>query len=105
MSKELEEELFAPGSAAHLAADAVCGRMHSQDVLCKAADDGQVFRGVILARASSVLVEYDLQRPVQLVLDAPMRADDFGHFGRRQLARECDITGVGRGLAAGGALR
>jgi hypothetical protein len=86
MSKEFEEEVFAPHCAAHFTADgSVCG-MHSQDVVGEAADDGEVFRSVILAGACVVLVEYDVENPMQLVLDAPMCAHDLGHFGRRESA-------------------
>ena len=99
MSKELEEELFAPHSTSHFSADRVIGRVHSQDVLGKTADDGEVFRSVVLARASGVLVEYDIENPIQLVLDAPMGTHDFGHFVRGELARERDITDVCRALA------
>ena len=99
MSKDFEEEVFAPHGAAHFSADGSVGGMHSQDVVSKAADDGEVFRSVILAGARGVLVEYDIEYPMQLVLDAPMRAHDLGHFGGRELARERDVTDGGVFLA------
>src|SRR6186997_2279658 len=68
MSKDFEEEVFAPRSATHFSANRVIGRMHSQDVLGKTADDGEVFRPVVFAGASGVLVEHNVEDPVQLVL-------------------------------------
>ena len=99
MSKDFEEEVFAPRSATHFSANRVIGRMHSQDVLGKTADDGEVFRPVVFAGASGVLVEHNVEDPVQLVLDAPMSTHDFGQFVRGELARERDISRVGLGLA------
>lgn len=69
MSKELEEEVFAPGGAAHFTADRVIGRMHSQGVLGETADDRKVFRSVVFSGARRILIEYDIENPVQLVLD------------------------------------
>ena len=82
MSKDFEEEVFAPRSTTHFATNRVIGRMHSQDVLGEAPDNREVFRPVILARSSGVLVEYDIKRPMQPVLDVPVGTHHFGHFFR-----------------------
>src|ERR1700742_4385467 len=99
MSKEFEEEVFAPLGTAHFAADRAVGRVHPQDVLGQPTDDCKVLGRVVLARARVVLVEYNVEDPVQLVLDAPMGTHNLGQFGWRQLARERDIARRGRGLA------
>jgi hypothetical protein len=77
MSKELEEEGFAPGGELHFSGNGLIGWVTSQDIEGHAADDRKVFRGVILAAASVVLVENYIELPVEVILDTPMRPGDF----------------------------
>ena len=49
------------------------------------AEDGEVLRGVAVPGAVVVLVEGDVEDPVEAVLDAPVAADDAG-----------EVSGVGR---------
>src|SRR5262245_9967523 len=86
MSKEFVEEVFAPHRATHFAADGSGERMRSQDVLREPADYGKIFWRVVFARSRVVLVEYDIENPMEVVFDAPVGADKFGQLGRRELA-------------------
>jgi hypothetical protein len=52
-------------------------RMGSNNVECEPSEDCEVFRGVVFARPASVLVEDDIENPVQLVLNVPVPAHDL----------------------------
>src|SRR5690606_12155535 len=67
MSKEFEEEVFAPVCAAHFLCDGLVDGMRAQDVLCQPADDGEVLRGVVLSGTRLILAEHHVEAPVQLV--------------------------------------
>jgi len=56
-----------------------CG---SQDVEGDAAQDSEVLGSVILARSGVVLMQDDVERPVKLVLDAPVRSHDLQKAAR-----------------------
>src|SRR5215204_6373677 len=75
MSKEAEEVLLLPFRLSHFAGGGSFVRVGVEDVEGEASDDGKVFGGVILAGAGVVLVEDDVEGPVQVVLDRPMRPD------------------------------
>src|SRR4029077_8251276 len=84
MSKEVEEELLLPCSEFHFAPYGSIIGVRPQDVERDAAHDAKIFRSVILARAGVVLVEDDIERPVQVIFYAPIRARHFEHSLRRQ---------------------
>src|SRR5260221_392714 len=84
MSKEIEEEFFAPVCFSHFACEGLVEGMGTQDVVSEASDDGEIFRRVVLARAGVVFVEDNIERPMELVFDAPVRADDCCKLGRRE---------------------
>src|SRR3984893_17892453 len=84
ISKEVEEKLFFPRSELHFAS---CGSFiggSAQDVERHAAQDSKILRRVILTGSSIVLVEDDVERPVQLIFYAPMRPRHFEHALGRQ---------------------
>src|SRR5258708_14131718 len=84
MSKELEEEFLLPSCKLHFSTDRSIIRVCSQDVDGDAAQDGKILWPIILAGSGIVFVEDDVERPVQLIFDAPMRPPDFEHaFGRQ----------------------
>ena len=57
-------------------------RLGSQDVEGDAAQDSEVLGSVILARSGVVLMQDDVERPVKLVLDAPVRSHDLQKAAR-----------------------
>ena len=99
MSKEFVEELFAPRGELHFSGERAGVWVGAQDVEGYAPDDGEVLRPIIFAGSGVVLKEDDVERPMQGVFHAPMRAFDLKHaFGREALG-EGDVVDVGTGLA------
>ena len=67
-----------------------------EEVEGEAAQDGEVLGAIVAAVAGAVLVEFDVENPVQRVLDRPVTADGAGE----------NLGGEGRGsdvVAGGGA--
>src|SRR5690348_1989961 len=72
ISKELEEELFLPRGKLHFSGDSPVEGVRSQNVERDAANDGEIFWGVILAGSRVVFVEDNVEFPMEVVLNAPM---------------------------------
>src|SRR5260370_26919770 len=70
------------------------------DVEGEAPHDRQVLRGVVLPGTVAVLVQDDVENPVQLVLDRPMRALDAQQFPGGNVLREQEVP-YGRRLGSG----
>lgn len=87
MGKRGEKEIVVPSCLKHFVADAKRAWRCLQDIDGQLADDGEVFRGAILAAAAGILVEQNVENPVQVVLDAPMRPHDLEQLLGRQQAR------------------
>src|SRR5271154_3818937 len=94
MTKHSEEEAVVPASALDFAAYGSGIGMRSENVECKPAQDGKVLRSIVQSGAVAVLVEMDVEHPVQLVLDGPMTARDLqqplgGHgLGQQVIAHD-----------------
>src|SRR5205807_7179097 len=96
MSKELIEELVFPSSELHFACDRASIWVGAQDVEGDAAQEGKILRAVILAGARIVLVEDDIELPVQLIFHAPVRARHLQQaFGRQLSGRHHVVHRVG----------
>src|ERR1700755_51000 len=77
VAEEFEEECIVPPGALELAAQGDCRvGVGLGDVESQTPEHGQVGRSVVLAIAGKVLVEGDVERPVQAIFDAPMSTDD-----------------------------
>src|SRR5881392_1040502 len=70
------EEGIVPPCAFDFAAYGRGARMRAESIECQLAQNGEVLRSVVLAVAGAVLVEDDVEDPVQLVLDTPVGAGD-----------------------------
>src|SRR3954471_24162310 len=102
MSKEAEEVCLLPLGLSHFAGGGWFVGVGVEDVEGEASDDGEVFRGVVLARSGVVFVEDDVEGPVQVVLDRPMRPDGVEELARAEAAREQEVAGrLGGGAVAG----
>src|SRR5258707_12910307 len=88
MSKEVEEELLFPSSEVHFSAYRSIIGVCPQDVDRDSAYDGKILWPVILAGPSVVLVEDNVERPMQLIFDGPMRPEHFEHTFGRQAFRQ-----------------
>src|SRR5712691_922473 len=104
MSKEFEEELLLPCGEFHFASYGSIIGMSLQDVERDAAHDGKILWPVILARSGIILVEDNVEPPVQLVFYAPMRARDFERASGRQPLGQDHVVHCAGQLAVGVAL-
>src|SRR5580692_11084626 len=84
MTKHCEEEAVVPASALDFSAYRCGTGMGSQDVECEPAQDGEVLGSIVHSGPIAVLVEVDVEHPVQLVLDGPMTARDRDRGGNRR---------------------
>src|SRR5437667_6722120 len=66
--------------------------MRAESIECQLAQNGEVLRSVVLAVAGAVLVEDDVEDPVQLVLDTPMGAGDCQHARWRPPSRQQEVS-------------
>ena len=82
MSKELEEEVFAPRSELHFSGEGSSVGMGSQYVEGDASNDGKVLWSIILAGSRIVLVEDNVERPMEVIFDPPMQARYVEHARR-----------------------
>src|SRR3954447_22241260 len=93
MSKEAEEVCLLPLGLSHFAGGGSFVGVGVEDVEGEASDDGEVFRGVVLARAGVVFIEDDVEGPMQVVFDRPMRPDGVEELARAEAAREDEVAG------------
>src|ERR1700675_1986222 len=77
MTKHGEEEVVVPTGALDFSAYGCWTGMGSKDVECEPAQDGEGLGSIVHSRPVAVLVEVDVEHPVQLVLDGPMTARDL----------------------------
>ena len=88
-----EKKIVVPSGLEHFVADARRTWRCLQGIDGQLADDGEIFGGVILAAAAGVLVEQDVENPVQVVLDAPVGAHGLEQFLGRQQPRSQKVSG------------
>src|ERR1700687_6107361 len=77
MAEYCHEEGIVPTGALDFAPYGCVIGVSSQDVEGKPAQNGEVLRSVVLSRAIDVLVEMDVEHPMEFVLDGPMAAGDL----------------------------
>src|SRR3954447_16216403 len=92
MSKELVEVRPAQPCEVHFASDRSFVWVGTQDIERDATDQREVLWCVVFTCSGCVLVEADVQVPMQLVLDAPMRAHQLEQPLRRQDRRQGHIA-------------
>src|SRR3982074_3743689 len=77
VAKELEGKGIVPSGALEFETQGGgCIGVGSGDIEGKTSEYGKVGRGVVLAVAGQILVEDDVERPMQAVFDGPMCTDD-----------------------------
>jgi hypothetical protein len=64
----------------------------ARNIQCQASQDSQVRRSVVFSRPGEILVEDNVERPVQSILYAPMLAHDAKKFGRHVAARQQEVA-------------
>src|SRR6185437_5113764 len=81
IGEEGEEIILGPACALDLSAQRGRVVVAAQDVESEPAQDGEIWGSVVLSGAVAILVENDIEGPVQAVFDAPMFAHDAQHLG------------------------
>ena len=66
--------------------------MSARNIQCQASQDSQVRRSVVFSRPGEILVEDNVERPVQSILYAPMLTHDAKKFGRLVAARQQEVA-------------
>src|SRR6185436_2321087 len=84
----------------HFVANARRTRCGLQGIEGQLADQGEVFRSMVLAAAAGVLVEQNVENPVKVVLDTPVSARDLEQLPGRQQARGKEVSDGVRGSLA-----
>ena len=86
---EVEEEGVVPSSAFDFLTHGGRIWMRANDVDCEAPQDREVLGTVVFSGSAAVLVEHDVEDPMQLVLDPPMTAHDLQQsFGGNVLGKQ-----------------
>jgi hypothetical protein len=80
-------EVIRPPGAFTLPADGDIGSGDVQHIECELAQGGEVRGAVVAADAGAVLVETDIEHPVQVVLDAPVSPHGGGELPRIEPSR------------------
>ena len=84
VQEQIDEEAVVPGSAFELASQgSLCVGMSAGNIEGKSPQNGEVGGSVVFSASRLILVENDVERPVQDVFDTPMFANDAQQFGGR----------------------
>src|SRR5467141_4892941 len=104
VQEHVDEETVVPGGTFEFAAQrGLCIWMSASNVERKSSQNGEVRGSVVLSASRLILVENDVERPVQNVFDAPMFANDAQQFcGRVTLGqKEVALNGLVASTFAG----
>src|SRR5256886_15380836 len=74
LSHKLEKIGVVPGGAHHLSADRILFTVCAQSIAADSANQGKIFRAVILAGTALILLEDHVEAPVKSILDVPVTA-------------------------------
>src|SRR6202048_4479110 len=108
MADEAYQEGVVPAGALDFAAHRLAVRMGAQNVEGESSQGGEVLRRVVFPRPVLVLIHDDVEHPVQLVFDAPVRAhrrqQPLGRdiFGEQEVAHRRRVGGLATVAAARG---
>src|SRR5215469_10161074 len=95
VGNELKEEVIVPSCSFEFLAHGYAVGMGSNDIESEATQDGQVFRPVVFSGATGILVEDDVEDPVEAIFDAPMGTDDLQQALRRHVGGEEEVADHG----------
>src|SRR6266700_854104 len=77
LAEHAEQEGIVPASPLDLLAHGYAAGVDAKDIDSKPSQDGEVLRGIVLPGPIAVLVEDDVENPMQLILDRPVAARDL----------------------------
>src|SRR5579872_3997509 len=92
MTEYAQKEGIVPASGLDLLAHGEWGGMGANEIGCEPAKDREVFRGIVLSAPVAVLVEDDVEHPMQPILDAPMTAHDPQQLLGGDVFREQEVA-------------
>src|SRR5713226_8670904 len=90
VQEHIDEEAVVPGCALELASQrGLCIGMSASNIEGNSPQNGEVGGSVVFSASRLILVENDIERPVQDVFDTPMFANDAQQFcGRVALGQK-----------------
>jgi len=94
MTEHTQEESIVPSSALDFLAQRRSGWVGAYDIESEPSEYREVLGSVVLSTSIAILVEDDIEHPMQPILDAPMRAHDAQQplgrnvFGKKEVAHE-----------------
>src|ERR1700754_1635940 len=97
MGESVEKEFVVPSGMEHLVADALRPGSCLEDVDGDLSEGSEVLGGMIFAGSAGILAEQDVEYPVEIVLDAPMGANDLEELLGGKFAREQEEADLGLG--------
>ena len=106
MTEHTQEEGIVPSSALDFLTERRCSRVGAYDIESEPSEYREILGSVVLSTSIAILVEDDIEHPMQLILDAPMRAHDtqqpFGGnvFGKKEVAHERRLGAAAFGASA-----
>src|SRR5882757_9929771 len=93
VQEHIDEEFVVPGGAFELASQGrLCVGMSASDIEGKSPQNRKICGSVVLSASRLVLVENDIERPVQHVFDAPMLANDAQQFRGLVMLGQKEVT-------------
>src|SRR5690349_16297452 len=90
-----EKKHIVPSGLFDFSSDGSLVGMRSEHVEGDLSQKGDVLRSVVLAVAGAVLVEDDVEHPMELVLDGPVGAHDLEQLVGRERLGEQEVSGLG----------
>src|SRR2546425_10770477 len=88
LSHQLEKIGVVPGGAHHLSADRILFTVCAQSIAADSANQGKIFRTVILAGTALILLEDHVEAPVKSILDVPVTAHHIEDIPGAHATRE-----------------
>src|SRR6202171_5398901 len=93
VQEHIDEEAVVPGSTFELASQGgLCIGMSASNIEGKSPQNGEVGGSVVFSASGLILVENDVEGPVQDVFDAPMFANDAQQFCGRVTLRQKEVA-------------
>src|SRR6266550_4307866 len=77
VAEEIEKERVVPAGTLEFLAQGYSVWVRANDVECESSQDREVLRGIVFSGSVAILVEQNIEDPMQAVLDAPMTAHDL----------------------------
>ena len=77
VAEEIEKEGIVPASAFDFLTHGYAVGMRANDVECESSQDREVLRTIVFSGSVAILVEHDVEYPMQPVLDTPMTAHNL----------------------------